>query len=114
MIEDTAPDEHEEHALRFVPVRTTGPVQVLRLFRHRDGSRCAVAFRTAAALHDLLGPDQEAAELTEPALRALTAPLGVHRLVLDPGLVAPQPAGAAAAAALPCLPGTGRQLERRT
>ncbi|GAA1111389.1 MULTISPECIES: SAV_915 family protein [Kitasatospora] len=123
----TVPDEPEEpgapgapggpaaHALRFVPVRTTGPVQVLRLFRHRDGSRCAVAFSTAAALHALLGPDQEAAELTEPALRGLTAPLGIDRLVLDPGLVAPHPGGTGfpAGATLRGLPAAERPLERQ-
>ncbi|MEV4559570.1 SAV_915 family protein [Kitasatospora sp. NPDC049285] len=87
--EDEAADDPHEHAPRHVPVRTVGPAQVLRLFRDRDGGRCAVAFSTLAALHALLGADQESAELTEPALRGLTAPLGVHRLVLDPALVAP-------------------------
>ncbi|MEW1911824.1 SAV_915 family protein [Kitasatospora sp. NPDC085895] len=120
----TVPDEPDEpgtpggpaaHALRFVPVRTTGPVQVLRFFRHRDGSCCAVAFSTAAALHALLGPDQEAAELTEPALRGLTAPLGIDRLVLDPGLVAPHPGGTGfpAGATLRGLPAAERPLERQ-
>ncbi|GAA2814518.1 hypothetical protein GCM10010441_44030 [Kitasatospora paracochleata] len=90
--EGGAADDPHEHGLRHVPVRTVGTAQVLRLFRHRDGSRCAVAFSTAKALHALLGADQESAELTEPALRELTEPLGVHHLVLDPALVAP-PAG---------------------
>lgn len=84
--EDAALDEHP---LRHVPVRTFGSTQVLRLFRQRDGSRCAVEFSTADALHALLGPDQESAELTEPALRELTEPLGIHCLILDPALVAP-------------------------
>ncbi|WP_078660748.1 SAV_915 family protein [Streptomyces sp. NRRL B-24484] len=115
------PEEPEEsgrpgaRALRFVPVRTTGPVQVLRLFRLRDGSRCAVAFSTAAALHALLGPDHEVAELTEPTLRGLTAPLGIDRLVLDPGLVAPRAGGTRlpAVAALPSLSGAERPLVHR-
>ncbi|MFG2821496.1 SAV_915 family protein [Kitasatospora sp. NPDC048365] len=78
-----------DHALCHVPVRSAGPVQVLRVFRRRDGSRCAVAFSTAEALHALLGAGQETAELTEPALRALTEPLGIRHLVLDPTIVAP-------------------------
>ncbi|WP_104819063.1 SAV_915 family protein [Kitasatospora sp. MMS16-BH015] len=85
---------------RYVPVRTVGAAQVLRLFRQRDGSRCAVEFSSPAALHALLGPDQEVAELTERALRQLTAPLGVHRLLLDPGLVAPATHPGAEVAAL--------------
>ncbi|MGF1426733.1 SAV_915 family protein [Kitasatospora sp. LaBMicrA B282] len=89
---------------RYVPVRERGSVQTLRLFRQRDGSRCAVLFSSLAALHALLGPDQAAAELTEPALRELTEPLGVHRLVLDPRLVAPAPPTGRAAPATPAAP----------
>ncbi|WP_406195408.1 hypothetical protein OH807_07420 [Kitasatospora sp. NBC_01560] len=72
-----------------VPVTVTGRSTALRLFRLRDGRRCAVGFATAEALTALLGPDQAFTELGEPALRALTAPLGVDTLVLDPRLVAP-------------------------
>ncbi|WP_327683562.1 SAV_915 family protein [Kitasatospora sp. NBC_00458] len=72
-----------------VPVTVTGRTTALRLFRLRDGRRCAVGFSSAAALTDLLGAGQAAVELGEPALRALTAPLGVRDLVLDPRLVAP-------------------------
>ncbi|MER5638953.1 SAV_915 family protein [Kitasatospora sp. NPDC002227] len=77
-----------EHPARYVPVRTVGGAQVLRLFRERDGARCAVEFSSVAALRALLGPDQEVAELTERALRELTVPLGVEHIVLDPKLVA--------------------------
>lgn len=92
--EDTALDEPDERPLRFVPVRTpVGGAQVLRLFRQRDGSRCAVAFSSVEALRALLGPGQESAELTEPALRELTEPLGIRSLILDPGLVAPPAVG---------------------
>ncbi|MFD0276436.1 SAV_915 family protein [Kitasatospora sp. NPDC127111] len=72
-----------------VPVTVTGRTTALRLFRLRDGRRCAVGFATAEALTALLGPDQAFTELGEPALRALTAPLGVDALVVDPRLVAP-------------------------
>ncbi|WP_405007634.1 hypothetical protein OHV13_29360 [Kitasatospora purpeofusca] len=71
-----------------VPVTVTGRTTSLRLFRLRDGRRCAVGFSSAGALAELLGPEQAAVELGEPALRALTAPLGVDELVLDPRLVA--------------------------
>ncbi|MFE6747965.1 SAV_915 family protein [Kitasatospora purpeofusca] len=85
-----------------VPVTVTGRTTSLRLFRLRDGRRCAVGFSSAGALAELLGPKQAAVELGEPALRALTAPLGVEELVLDPRLVAAPvvaPAVTAAAAA---------------
>ncbi|MFJ6774308.1 SAV_915 family protein [Kitasatospora sp. NPDC091257] len=74
-----------------VPVTAsgTGSTTALRLFRLRDGRRCAVGFSSPEALVALLGPDQAHAELGEPALRDLTAPLGIDTLVLDPRLVAP-------------------------
>ncbi|MGW2377737.1 MULTISPECIES: SAV_915 family protein [Kitasatospora] len=74
-----------------VPVTTTatGSTTALRLFRTRDGRRCAVGFSSPEDLAALLGPDQVHTELGEPALRALTTPLGIDALVLDPRLVAP-------------------------
>ncbi|MGW4897164.1 SAV_915 family protein [Kitasatospora sp. NPDC004240] len=73
-----------------VPVMDDGSAaRRLRFFRLRDGRRCAIGFSSAEALTELLGPGQAIAELSEPALRALTDPLGVHTLVLDPRLVAP-------------------------
>ncbi|MEK2492945.1 SAV_915 family protein [Kitasatospora purpeofusca] len=107
-----------------VPVTVTGRTTSLRLFRLRDGRRCAVGFSSAGALAELLGPEQAAVELGEPALRALTAPLGVEELVLDPRLVAApvlapavSDALAAAAAAAPDDPsaadGTARPVAGR-
>ncbi|WP_049657425.1 SAV_915 family protein [Kitasatospora sp. MY 5-36] len=72
-----------------VTVSGTGSTTALRLFRLRDGRRCAVGFSSPEALAALLGPDQARTELGEPALRDLTAPLGIDTLVLDPRLVAP-------------------------
>ncbi|MFF2351508.1 SAV_915 family protein [Kitasatospora sp. NPDC058115] len=99
-----------------VPVTVTGRTTSLRLFRLRDGRRCAVAFSSAGALAELLGPEQAAVELGEPALRALTAPLGIEELVLDPRLVAP-PVGAAGPGARPAAgrtaPRPGARLQRR-
>ncbi|MFI6157207.1 SAV_915 family protein [Kitasatospora sp. NPDC051170] len=73
-----------------VPVTTSahGGTTALRLFRLRDGRRCAVGFSSPEALAALLGPEQAHTELAEPALRSLVAPLGVDALVLDPRLVA--------------------------
>ncbi|MFC5664128.1 SAV_915 family protein [Kitasatospora misakiensis] len=82
-------------AVWHVPVTVIGRTTSLRLFRLRDGRRCAVGFSSADALAELLGPEQAAVELGEPALRALTAPLGVEEIVLDPRLVAPPVAGPA-------------------
>ncbi|MEU9133024.1 SAV_915 family protein [Kitasatospora sp. NPDC048540] len=87
---DTPAPEPADRPVWHVPVRDgRAAVTVLRLFRQRDGSRCAVGFSSAAALSALLGPAQRSVTLTEPALRALIAPLGVRALVLDPQLVAP-------------------------
>ncbi|MFJ9607603.1 SAV_915 family protein [Kitasatospora sp. NPDC101176] len=72
-----------------VTVSGTGGTTALRLFRLRDGRRCAVGFSSPEALAALLGPAQPYTELAEPALRDLVAPLGVDTLVLDPRLVAP-------------------------
>ncbi|MFF8770272.1 SAV_915 family protein [Kitasatospora sp. NPDC015120] len=100
-----------------VPVTVTGRTTSLRLFRLRDGRRCAVGFSSAGALAGLLGPGQAAVELGEPALRALTAPLGVEELVLDPRLVAPPVGGAGTGAARPATghtaPRSGARLQRR-
>ncbi|MBO1413841.1 SAV_915 family protein [Streptomyces sp. FH025] len=94
-----------------VPVTTTstGSTTVLRLFRLRDGRRCAVGFSSPEALTALLGPDQAHTELGEPALRGLTAPLGVDTLVLDPRLVAPP----VAAVSAPLAPAPTAQLQHR-
>ncbi|MER6304077.1 SAV_915 family protein [Kitasatospora sp. NPDC001539] len=87
----------------------SGGISALRLFRLRDGRRCAVGFSSPEALAALLGPDHDYVEMGEPALRSLTAPLGVHTLVLDPRLVAPPVAAPAAAPA----PAPTAQLQHR-
>ncbi|MFJ8624785.1 SAV_915 family protein [Kitasatospora sp. NPDC093550] len=94
-----------------VPVTTsgTGSTTALRLFRLRDGRRCAVGFSSPEALVSLLGPDQAHTELGEPALRELIAPLGVDTLVLDPRLVAPPVTAPAVAPA----PAPTAQLQHR-
>ncbi|MDH6575433.1 SAV_915 family protein [Kitasatospora sp. MAP5-34] len=87
---DPAPTEPEEQSpVLYVPVRDTGAAYALRLFRQRDGSRCAVGFTSTTALTLLLGPAQRSVVLAEAALRALAEPLGATALVVDPQLVAP-------------------------
>ncbi|MFI6375640.1 SAV_915 family protein [Streptomyces sp. NPDC050546] len=63
-----------------------------RLFRTPLGERTSVGFTSRRALAETLGPGQEWIRLAEPALRALTAPLGVTSLTVDPQLCAPAPA----------------------
>ncbi|GAA2785580.1 SAV_915 family protein [Kitasatospora sp. CM 4170] len=92
-----------------VPVTVTGRTTALRLFRLRDGRRCAVGFASAEALTALLGPQQASVRLAEPALRALVTPLGVDTVVLDPRLVAPPVAGPAT----PLSPAAAAQLQPR-
>ncbi|MGW2545767.1 SAV_915 family protein, partial [Kitasatospora sp. NPDC001574] len=65
-----------------VPVTVTGRTTALRLFRLRDGRRCAVGFSSAGALAGLLGAGQAAVELGEPALllaSVLVIGLGLSR-----------------------------------
>ncbi|MFE4520191.1 SAV_915 family protein [Kitasatospora sp. NPDC056783] len=98
-------------AVWHVPVTTsgTGSTTALRLFRLRDGRRCAVGFSSPEALAALLGPRQAHTEIGEAALRDLTAPLGIDTLVLDPRLVAP-PVGSPA---VPTAPAPTAQLQHR-
>ncbi|EGJ78943.1 hypothetical protein STTU_6154 [Streptomyces sp. Tu6071] len=71
----------------YVPV-THGPHgQSPRLCRTPHGTRTAVAFTTAGALHAALGRSQAWTVLSPAALRALVAPLGVTTLTVDPRLV---------------------------
>lgn len=82
------PEDHTHHQL-CVPVREAACGFVLRMFRDRDGSRCAVAFSSEERLRAVLGGEQRWIPLAEPALRDLAAPLGVAHLILDPNLIAP-------------------------
>jgi hypothetical protein len=63
-----------------------------RFFRTPLGGRTAVGFTTERQLVATLGSDQEWIMLSEYALRALAAPLGVTTLTVDPQLAAPAPA----------------------
>ena len=90
---DVPEDHSHQHAAQHqhplcVPVRDTACGFALRLFRNRDGSRCAAAFTSEDRLVAVLGPDQRWLPLPEPALRDLAEPLGVLSLIVDPALVA--------------------------
>ncbi|MBD0690863.1 SAV_915 family protein, partial [Streptomyces sp. CBMA123] len=88
---DPEPCERNPAGQLLVPVRS-GPLgHTARLFRTALGNRTAVAFTSPQRLAAVLGPDQPWIVLAEPALRALTEPLGVTTLTVDPQLAAPAP-----------------------
>ncbi|MFB6819789.1 SAV_915 family protein [Streptomyces sp. NPDC056347] len=76
----------------FVPVRPGPAGCCARLFRTPLGERTAVAFTGERQLVRALGGRQHWIRLSEPAVRALAAPLGVTALVIDPLLAVPGPA----------------------
>ncbi|GHC50388.1 SAV_915 family protein [Streptomyces flavofungini] len=84
--EDPEPCERGPAGPLFVPVRPGPAGCVARLFRTPVGDRTAVAFTTPQRLTDELGARQPWIRLSEPALRALTEPLGVPRVTVDPRL----------------------------
>ncbi|MFJ8538074.1 SAV_915 family protein [Streptomyces sp. NPDC093591] len=102
-------DEDPESSDRFpagplyVPVRSGPSGWVTRLFRTALGDRTAVAFTSERQLIATLGPGQAWIALAEPALRALTAPLGVTTLTLDPQFTAPAPAPVESVVPVPAL-----------
>ncbi|MFE0136258.1 SAV_915 family protein [Streptomyces sp. NPDC059037] len=86
--EDPEPCEPGPAGPLFVPVRPGPAGCVARLFRTPVGGRTAVAFTTQRRLTAALGSRQAWIRLSEPALRALTEPLGVTRVTVDPRLAA--------------------------
>ncbi|MDF3142059.1 MULTISPECIES: SAV_915 family protein [unclassified Streptomyces] len=106
---DTLSDDDPEPSDRFpagplyVPVRPGPSGCVTRLFRTPLGDRTAVGFTSERQLIATLGPQQAWIGLAEPALRALTAPLGVTTLTLDPQFAAPPPTPVEPVAPVPAL-----------
>jgi hypothetical protein len=92
-VEDAEPLEPGPagHAL-FVPARSGPAGSTARFFRTALGGRTAVAFTSERRLVGTLGTGQGWIRLSEPALRALAAPLGITELRIDPALSAPAPA----------------------
>ena len=64
----------------------------LRCGRLPTGERVGIAFTTDERLTATMGPDQERIHLHERALRAMLRPLGVTRIQVDPGVLAPSAA----------------------
>jgi hypothetical protein len=100
VIEDADPDEPRPAGPLFVPVRlgSAGGHQ-LRYMRTPLGVRTAVGFTSERRLTGVLGAEQAWIRLAEPALRALSEPLGVTGVTVDPQLTAPAPAPASRPAA---------------
>ena len=94
--EDPEPCEHAPAGPLFVPVRPGAAGAAVRLFRTPLGTRTAVGFTSVRRLAAALGPRQEWARISEPALRALVAPLGAVCLTVDPRFTAPAPSPAVA------------------
>jgi hypothetical protein len=90
--DDPEPSDRTPAGPLFVPVRPGPAGCAARLFRTPLGERTAVGFTSARGLAATLGPEQAWIRLAEPALRALTAPLGVTTVTVDPQLSAPAPA----------------------
>ncbi|MER7643698.1 SAV_915 family protein [Streptomyces sp. NPDC126522] len=86
---DAEPSERVPAGLLYVPVRSGPAGCTARFFRTPLGGRTAVGFTSAALLAATLGPEQSSIRLSEPALRALAAPLGVTALTVDPQFSAP-------------------------
>ncbi|MFJ3673222.1 SAV_915 family protein [Streptomyces sp. NPDC090106] len=89
--DDPEPLDRSPAGALFVPVRPGPSGHVARLFRTPLGDRTAVGFTSERRLVATLGARQPWIRLAEPALRALTAPLGAVILTLDPPFSAPAP-----------------------
>lgn len=87
--DDPEPEERTPAGPLCVPVRPGGAEVVLRLFRTPLGARTAVGFTSPDRLSATLGAEQSWIRLSEAALRAMTGPLGVPLLTVDPTFTAP-------------------------
>ncbi|MFF7357518.1 MULTISPECIES: SAV_915 family protein [Streptomyces] len=87
--EDPEPADPFPAGPLYVPVRPGPSGYAARLFRTPLGDRTAVGFTAERRLTATLGPGQPWIRLAEPALRALTTPLGVTTLTVDPQFTAP-------------------------
>ncbi|WP_055612448.1 SAV_915 family protein [Streptomyces phaeochromogenes] len=92
--EDPEPSERFPAGPLYVPVRPGPAGCSTRLFRTPLGARTAVGFTSRDRLTATLGDGQAWIRLAEPVLRALTQPLGVTTVTVDPQFSAP-PAGPA-------------------
>ncbi|MFJ6657049.1 SAV_915 family protein [Streptomyces sp. NPDC091377] len=93
----------------YVPVRPGPSGCAARFFRTPLGDRTAVAFTSERRLTATLGTGHLWIRLAEPALRALTEPLGVTALTVDPQLSAPVPTARPRRPGHPAPSGAGRR-----
>ncbi|WP_018549458.1 SAV_915 family protein [Streptomyces sp. LaPpAH-108] len=96
--DDPEPSDRHPAGPLYVPVRPGPSGCAARLFRTPLGDRTAVGFTSERGLTSVLGPGQAWIRLAEPALRALTAPLGITTVTVDPQFTAPAPGPVAPAA----------------
>ncbi len=87
--EDPEPADRFPAGPLYIPVRPGPSGCAARLFRTPLGRRTAVGFTSERRLAAPLGHGQAWIRLAEPALRALTAPLGVTIVTVDPQFTAP-------------------------
>lgn len=99
--DDPEPSDRSPAGPVYVPVRPGPHGCAARLFRTPLGDRTAVGFTSRRRLTATLGPGQAWIRLAEPALSALTAPLGITTVTLDPLFSAPAPAPVEPAAPVP-------------
>lgn len=90
--DDPEPSDRFPAGLLYVPVRPGPCGCAARLFRTPLGDRTAVGFTSVQQLTATLGPEQAWICLAGPALRALTVPLGITTVTVDPQFSAPAPA----------------------
>ncbi|NEB81295.1 hypothetical protein G3I40_39720 [Streptomyces sp. SID14478] len=87
--EDPEPSERVPAGPLYVPVRPGPTGCTARMFRTPLGARTAVGFTSHERLVATLGGDQQWIRLGDHALRALTEPLGVTGVTVDPTFSAP-------------------------
>ncbi|MFC8824664.1 SAV_915 family protein [Streptomyces sp. NPDC057137] len=89
-LEDADPEERKPAGPLYVPVRLgSAGGQQLRFMRTPLGARTAVGFTSARRLTAAFGARQPYIRLAETCLRALSEPLGVVLVTVDPQLAAP-------------------------
>ncbi|NNN30207.1 hypothetical protein HLK59_07485 [Streptomyces sp. S3(2020)] len=101
--DDPEPSDRFPAGPLYVPVRPGPCGCAARLFRTPLGDRTAVGFTSVSRLTATLGPAQAWIRLAAPALRALTAPLGITTVTVDPQFSAPAPTPVEPAAPVPVL-----------
>jgi hypothetical protein len=74
--------------LLVIPVSGSETVS-LRSGRLPTGERVGIAFSTESRLRQVMGASQRWILISESAMKAMLAPLGIVRVQVDPGLIAP-------------------------